>query len=245
MPFGSMYSCSCAPVSYSPSTISAASAQAASTSPRDTVYDLNTLSLPQTTRSRGERAVDREHAGLRRHPHVNVPARLLDQEAIAMREERDRLFGMVDRFAREVGLVVDDQRDAVAAGHIRGGDDGELVPRNAGSEVDAEDAAARDLAAHGRPVEHAGQREVVDVPRPASDLGLAFATRQGSTDERSFHSRRSYSRSPGGGNLRRGYLNVLQAFGSPESRPRRNQVTRCSDDPCVKRSGATWPVCMR
>ena len=51
MPFGSMYSCSCAPVSNSPSTISAAPPQAAATSPRDTVYDLNTLSLPQTTRS--------------------------------------------------------------------------------------------------------------------------------------------------------------------------------------------------
>ena len=39
--------------------------------------------------------------------------------------------------------------------------------------------------------------------------------------------------------------NVLQAFGSPLSRPRRNQVTRCSDEPCVKRSGATRPVCIR
>ena len=32
---------------------------------------------------------------------------------------------------------------------------------------------------------------------------------------------------------------------SPRSKPRRNQLTRCSDDPCVKRSGATARRLMR
>src|SRR5215207_5597877 len=38
--------------------------------------------------------------------------------------------------------------------------------------------------------------------------------------------------------------NVSQAFGSPESKPVRNQVTRCSDVPCVNDSGSILP-CVR
>ena len=39
--------------------------------------------------------------------------------------------------------------------------------------------------------------------------------------------------------------NVLQACGCPESYPRRNQLARCSDDPCVKVSPFTRPVVCR
>src|SRR4029453_6999894 len=35
---------------------------------------------------------------------------------------------------------------------------------------------------------------------------------------------------------------VSQRSGAPVSRPRRNQCTRCSDEPCVKPSGWTSPV---
>ena len=57
----------------------------------------------------------------------------------------------------------------------------------AGIEVDAEDAAARDLAADGHAVQHARQRDVVDVARLAGDLGAPLAARNGPPDERSFH----------------------------------------------------------
>jgi len=35
--------------------------------------------------------------------------------------------------------------------------------------------------------------------------------------------------------------NVSQSFGRPESMPRLNQRTRCSELPCVNESGTTWP----
>ena len=36
--------------------------------------------------------------------------------------------------------------------------------------------------------------------------------------------------------------NVLQAFGSPDVNPRRNQLARCCDEPCVNDSTFTRPV---
>ena len=41
----------------------------------------------------------------------------------AMREQHDRLLGVVDALGREVRLIVDDQRDDVVAGDVGGGDD--------------------------------------------------------------------------------------------------------------------------
>jgi hypothetical protein len=35
--------------------------------------------------------------------------------------------------------------------------------------------------------------------------------------------------------------NVLQLEGSPLSKPLLNQRRRCSEEPCVQRSGLTWP----
>ena len=64
----------------------------------------------------------------------------------------DRLFWMIDDVVREIGLVVEDQRDAVLAGNVGCGDDRELVPGNGRIEVDAEDAPARHVAADRRAV---------------------------------------------------------------------------------------------
>ncbi len=75
-----------------------------------------------------------------------------------MREQDDRLFGVVDDAVGEVGLVVEDERDAVGAGDVFRGDDDELVPRDAFVEDDVADAPARRGAADGRAVEHAGER---------------------------------------------------------------------------------------
>ena len=66
-----------------------------------------------------------------------MPPRLLEQLAIGMREKHDRLFRMVDAIGRQARLVVEDERDAVGAGNVSGGDDGEVGPGNVGLEVDA------------------------------------------------------------------------------------------------------------
>ena len=44
------------------------------------------------------------------------------------------------------------------------------------------------------------------------------------------------------GDYKRLSVNVSQAFGSPLSKPRRSQVARCSDEPCVQVSGCTDPL---
>src|SRR5215211_2369684 len=54
---------------------------------------------------------------------------------------------------------------------------------------------------------------------------------------------RSLEGAPGGGH-QISASNVSQAFGSPESKPVLNQVTRCSDVPCVNDSGSILP-CVR
>ena len=58
---------------------------------------------------------------------------------VGVGEEDDRLFGVVDDVAGEVGLIVDDQRDDVRARDVVGGDDGELVPGDARLEIDVAD----------------------------------------------------------------------------------------------------------
>ena len=73
-----------------------------------------------------------------------------------MGEEDDGFFGMVDGLAREVGLIVDDQRDDVRTGNVGGRDDDELVPGHARLELDVADDAARRLAADGDAVQHPG-----------------------------------------------------------------------------------------
>ena len=62
---------------------------------------------------------------------------------IGVREQHDRLFGMIDDVVGEIGLVVEDQRDAFVPGNVGGGDDDELVPGDVGLEVDVADDAAR------------------------------------------------------------------------------------------------------
>ena len=56
-----------------------------------------------------------------------------------MREQQDRLLGVIDALVGEVGLVVGDERDGVLAGDVAGGDDRDLVPGDAGAEADAAD----------------------------------------------------------------------------------------------------------
>ena len=55
---------------------------------------------------------------------------------IGMRQQQDRLFRMIHHSIGQAGLVIHDERDDIAAGNIFGGDDGELVPGDAFTELD-------------------------------------------------------------------------------------------------------------
>ena len=77
---------------------------------------------------------------------------------------------MVDYAVGEVRLVVEYERDVVRAGNVRGGDDGDLVPRHAFAERYIFYARVRDCASHRDAVEHTVGVEVVNVERRARDL---------------------------------------------------------------------------
>ena len=90
-----------------------------------------------------------------------------------MREQNDRLFGMVDHLRGKAGLIVLDQRDFIFARYIGGRDDREFAPRNAFAESDPADVPPRDAAAHGHAVQHIRKGEVVHV---AGATGHFFAS---------------------------------------------------------------------
>ncbi len=80
-----------------------------------------------------------------------------------MRKQKDRFFGMIDHSVRQAGLVVHDERNYIAAGNVFGGDDGELVPRDALAELDGFNRAAGNGTAHRGAKNHARQREIVNI----------------------------------------------------------------------------------
>ena len=179
MPFGSIYSCSCAPVSYSPSTTTSAAAIARVDVPARHEVVLEDVVASPDDRPASERVVDGEDRGLGFDVHPHVPARFLERVAVGMREKHDGLLRMVDAIGGQTRLVVEDECDAIGAGNVSGGNDHEVRPGDAGLELDALDEAAGHGASDRGPNEHPRQREVVDVLRPASDLGRTFAARDG------------------------------------------------------------------
>ena len=81
---------------------------------------------------------------------------------------------MVDEFAGQAGLIVNDESDAVGAGNVFGRDDYEFVPCDPCTEGDLLDLATRDLAANGGSVQHVGQNHVVHVLRLSGHLLATF-----------------------------------------------------------------------
>ncbi len=110
-----------------------------------------------------------------------MPQRLLEPEPVLAGEEGDRFVGVPDLVLRQDRLVGLDDRDGVDR-DVVGGDDGDPAPVERGVEVDAEEAAAGDVAPDGRAVEHSGQDEVVDVTRRAGRLGGAVDAGNGLSD---------------------------------------------------------------
>ena len=96
---------------------------------------------------------------------------------VGVGEEEDGFVDVVDMGASEAGVVFGEVDDGVFAGDVGGGDDGELVPGDGGVKGDGGDAAARDGAADGGSVPHAGKGDVVDVLGTAEDFGSSFFAR--------------------------------------------------------------------
>src|SRR5205085_4691662 len=124
-----------------------------------------------------ERVFDAEDGGQRLNLYADGAPRLFEQVLVLVREQEYRLFGVVDRAVGEVGLVEEDERDGVRARNVARRDDGELVPGDAFAEDYLADSPARDVAAHGHAVEHAGRVEVVNVARRARHLRAPLLAR--------------------------------------------------------------------
>jgi hypothetical protein len=122
----------------------------------------------------GERLLDGEDRRQRLDVDLDGVAGALEEGAIGVGEEDHRLLGVVDDVRGESRLVVEDEVDDVGPGDVLGGDHHDLVPRDAGPELDVADLAARHLRADRDAVEEHVELDVVDVARFAGQLGARF-----------------------------------------------------------------------
>ena len=101
--------------------------------------------------------------------------------AVLVGEEQDRLLGVAHLAFDEVGLVVLDERDDVAAGDVAVIDEGEAGAVEV--EVDGRQLAGRDRGADRSPVQHSREAEVVDVARRAAGLVEALPAGDAATHD--------------------------------------------------------------
>ena len=80
-------------------------------------------------------------------------------------------------------MIFGEVDDAVFAGDVGGGDDGELVPGNAGVEGNAGDAAAGDGTADSGAEPHVRENDVVDILGATEDLCDTFFARRRLADD--------------------------------------------------------------
>ena len=101
---------------------------------------------------------------------------------ICVGQEESRFFGMIDGLFCEARLVVEDQSDAIFPWNVFGCNCHKLFPRDTRAIGDFPDFAARNRAAHGCAVKHAGQNHVVHVARRPSDFVATFLAWNGRPD---------------------------------------------------------------
>ena len=124
---------------------------------------------------RARRHAEVEGRGLRRHLDRHRGDAAAQRDAIAVREQHDRLVDVAHVPRREHRLVVLDEQDLVGPGDVVGVDDDELGPVHALLESHCRNAAAWGGAADGRAPEKVLQRQIVHVAFAAGELGEAFA----------------------------------------------------------------------
>ena len=109
--------------------------------------------------------------------------RLSQLVAVGVCQEQNRFFGMIYGFGRQARLVIQNQCDAILPGDIFRRYDDKIVPVDIRIKGNLFDFAARDIAAHRRAVEHAGQNHVINIARRSRDFVPAFLARHRCTDD--------------------------------------------------------------
>src|SRR5262249_34996037 len=125
----------------------------------------------------GEGVRDREDRRGRVDLDVDGATCFFEQILVWMRQQENRLFGMVHEAVGEGGLMLDKQSDAILPGDVIGHYDGEFGPRDHWIETHRDNAPARSRAAHGGAVDHSWESEIVDVVSGTSDFVTAFFAR--------------------------------------------------------------------
>src|SRR5205823_5837874 len=102
---------------------------------------------------------------------------------VGMREQDDRLFGVVYPFIGKTRLVIDEQRNRILPGDVRCCDDDELVPRNVRGKFDPEYLSACDFTSDRCAEDHAGEDQIIDVLGTAGHLVATFFSRNRLPDD--------------------------------------------------------------
>ena len=96
---------------------------------------------------------------------------------IRMRDQQDRLFGMVHESIRQTDVIFHQVHDRVFAWNILCGDDDELIPIHAFAKLNRRDASPRNGASNRCAMQHAWQADVINVLRAAKHLRLTLFAR--------------------------------------------------------------------
>ena len=96
---------------------------------------------------------------------------------------------MIHLAVGQAGLIGDDELNAILAGNIGGGDDGEFAPVDAAIKSDGANESARNCAAHRGAIPHAFALHVVDVARAAQQLVHPFLAGDGGANDAGFRMR--------------------------------------------------------
>src|ERR1700690_851790 len=112
---------------------------------------------------------------------------IFEQILIGVREQDDRLFGVIHEFVREAGLIVNQEGNTVFTGNILRGDDRKFIPRYSGAIANAQNSPARRWATHRDSVEHSRKFDIVHILRAAGNFLPALFARHGFSDDPGCH----------------------------------------------------------
>ncbi len=156
-----------------------------------------------------QRIFDGENGGQRFDVERDRTPGFFQQVFVFVRQQQNRLFRMVYKFISQIRLIFQNQRHAVSAGNIFGGDDGEFVPGNAVAELNAAQPSARNRRTHSHAVQHVGKGQIVHIPGVPGDFINTFFAEYRLANDWVWHTGQcttdyffSWSSSSAGGNWR-------------------------------------------